>query len=147
MSSDTQGEPETPEPEQRGMLETIRNAAEAALRIAEASLELLRAELRLARRSALRIVGLGLVLIFLGVGAWLATGAAIAAGIYQLTGNAFYGIGFVALANIVGLVVALLTIKRYWKDLSLPRTRAMLSNSSREEGNLTTPQSANQEDA
>lgn len=149
MSLDTRGDPEDPEPEQRGMLDTIRNAVEAALRIAEASLALLQAELRLARRSALRIVALGLVLIFLGVGAWLATGAAIAAGIYQLTGNAFYGIGFVALANIVGLVVALLMIKHYWKDLSLPRTRAMLSNNShnsQESDGVSTPRSTSQEE-
>lgn len=145
MSSEEQGDPGAPTPEQRGMLETMRDAFEAALRIAEASFALLRAELQLARRSALRILGLGLILVFLGVGAWLATGAAIAIGIYQLTGNAFYGIGCVALANIVGLVIALLMIRRYWNDLSLPRTRAMLSTNAAADGHSTSARTTDEE--
>lgn len=127
MTPDDEGEPVEPAPEPPGMFDTLRDAMESALRIAEASLALLRAELRLARRSAMRIVALGLVLVFLGVGAWLATGAAIAAGIYQLTGNVFYGIGFVVICNLVGIAIVLIMIQRNWRDLSLPRTREMLS--------------------
>ena len=49
----------------------------------------LRGEVEGGRSSAFLLIGLGFALFFLGVGAWLATRAAIAAGIYQLTGNIF----------------------------------------------------------
>lgn len=113
----------TPEPD---TFSAARAALEQAVRVAEAALSLLRAELRLARSSALMLVWLGFALMFLGVGAWLATSAAIAAGIYQLTGNVFYGIGSVALANILGVIVVLLAMRGCWRDLGLPRTRRAL---------------------
>ena len=72
------------------------------------------------------MVWLGFVLIFLAIGAWLATSAAIAAGIYQLSGNIFYGVGCVALINVLGVVWVLLRLRSCWHDLSLPRTRRML---------------------
>ncbi len=109
-----------------GDLDAARTAVEQAMRVAEAALALLRAELRLARSSALALVGLGFVLVFLGVGAWLATSAAIAAGVYELTDNLFYGIGSVALANLVGVGVVLVAMRGCWRDLALPRTRHML---------------------
>lgn len=102
------------------------DALEQAVRVAESALALLRAELRLARSSALVLVGLAFVLVFLGVGAWLAASAAIAVGIYQLSGNLFYGIGSVALANLVGVVAVLYLMRACWRNLSLPRTRRML---------------------
>jgi hypothetical protein len=116
--SATSAEPDT--------FSAARAALEQALRVAEAALSLLRAELRLARTSALTLIWLGFALVFLGVGAWLATSAAIAAGIYQLTGNVFYGIGSVAMANIVGVVAVLFGMRGCWRDLGLPRTRRAL---------------------
>ncbi len=101
-------------------------ALEQAIRVAEAALALLRAELRLARSSALSLVWLAFLLILLGVGAWLATSAAIAAAIYELTGNVFYGIASVALANLIGIAVVLLGMRRCWNDLMLPRTRKLI---------------------
>ncbi|MEO7324986.1 MAG: hypothetical protein ABIW82_09180 [Dokdonella sp.] len=100
-----------------------RAAMDQAVRVVEAAFALLRAELRLARSSALMLIWLSFALVFLGVGAWLATSAAIAAGIYQLTGNVFYGVGCVALANLVGVTVVLLAMRGCWRDLALPRTR------------------------
>lgn len=100
-----------------------RAAMDQALRVVEAAFALLRAELRLARSSALMLVWLGFALVFLGVGAWLATSAAIAAGIYQLTGNVFYGVGSVALANLIGVAIVLFAMRGCWRDLGLPRTR------------------------
>ena len=93
-----------------------------------AALALLRAELRLARSSAFVLIWLGFALVFLGVGAWLATSAAIAAGIYQLTGNVFYGVGTVALANIVGALVVVHQMRGCWRDLALPRTRRAIAD-------------------
>lgn len=107
-------------------LVAARSALDQALRVAEAAFALLRAEFRLARSSAMLMVWLVFALIFLGVGAWLATSAAIAAGIYQLTGNAFYGIGSVALANMIGVAWVLLVMRNCWRDLTLPRTRRVL---------------------
>jgi len=106
----------------------LRTAGDQALRVAAATLALLRVELRLARSSAFVLIWLSFALVFLGVGAWLATSAAIAAGIYQLTGNVFYGVASVALANIVGMLAVLLAMRGCWKDLSLPRTRRVLAD-------------------
>ena len=103
-----------------------RAALDQAMRVAEAALALLRAEFRLARSSAILMIWLGFALIFLGVGAWLGTSAAIAAGIYQLTGNVFYGVASVALANLAGIVWVLLVMRNCWRDLTLPRTRRAL---------------------
>lgn len=109
-----------------GAFSAVREAVFGALQVAEASLVLLRAELRLARSSALNLVWLGFALIFLGVGAWVATSAALAAGIYQLTGNIFVGIASVAVANGLGIVAVLVAMKRSWRDLGLPRTRELV---------------------
>jgi hypothetical protein len=109
-------------------LTILRVAGEEAMRVASAAFALLRAELRLARSSAFVLIWLSFALVFLGVGAWLATTAAIAAGIYQLTGNVFYGVGAVALANIIGVIVVLLAMRGCWRDLSLPRTRRVLAD-------------------
>ena len=106
----------------------VKAAIDQSLRLASSALALLRAELRLARSSALVLVWLSFVLVFLGVGAWLATSAAIAAGIYQLTGNVFYGVGSVALANILGVFVVLWLMRGCWRDLQLPRTRRVLAD-------------------
>ena len=59
--------------------------------------------------------------------AWLATSAAIAAGIHQLTGNLFFGIGVVAVANLAGIAFVLYIMRRCWRDLSLPRTRKLIT--------------------
>lgn len=112
-----------------GTFSAARDALKGALRVAEASFALLRAELRLARSSALTLVWLSFALIFLGVGAWLATSAAIAAGIYLLSGNILVGIGAVALANFAGIAWVLYLMRRCWRDLSLPRTRQLILGS------------------
>lgn len=104
----------------------LRDTLEQAVRAVGAAFALLRAELRLARSSAMMLVWLGFALVFLGVGAWLAASAAIAAGIYELTGSIFYGVGGVALANLAGVAIVLLWMRTCWRDLGLPRTRRML---------------------
>lgn len=104
----------------------VQSAVGQAAHVAEAALGLLRAELRLARSSALALIWLSFALVFFGVGAWLATSAAIAAGVYQLTGNVFYGIGSVAAANLIAVGAVLLAMRGCWRDVSLPRTRRAL---------------------
>lgn len=106
-----------------GDVAAARDVIAQAVNVAESALALLRAEFRLARSSALLLVWLSFLLVFLGVGAWLATSAAIAVGVYLLSGNLLYGIGSVALANVVGMVVVLRAMKACWRDLALPRTR------------------------
>ena len=104
---------------------------EDAIAAVEAAWALLCAELKLARSSAIALAGFALLLIFFGVGAWLATSAAIAAGIYELTGNMFYGIASVALGNIIGAAFVLLAIRRCWRDMGLPRTRRAIGRIAR----------------
>jgi hypothetical protein len=107
--------------------DAARDAFDQAMRVAQAALALLRAELSLARSSALLLVWLSFLLVFLGVGAWLAASAAIAAGVYQLSGNLFLGIGSVALANVIGGIAVLFAMRGCWRDLALPRTRRVLA--------------------
>lgn len=107
-------------------MDTLRDALRGALQVFEASLSLLRSELRLARSSAMAIIWLGFALIALGAGAWLATIAAIAVGVYQLSGNLFLGVAVVAAINLAGLLWVALTMRRCWHDLSLPQTRALI---------------------
>ena len=107
--------------------DAARDAFDQAVRVAQAAFALLRAELSLARSSALLLVWLSFLLVFLGVGAWLAASAAIAVGVYHLSGNLFLGIGSVALANLIGCVVVLLAMRVCWRDLALPRTRRVLT--------------------
>ncbi|WP_395682212.1 hypothetical protein [Dokdonella sp.] len=107
--------------------DAARTAFDQAMRVAQAALALLRAELSLARSSALLLVWLSFLLVFLGVGAWLAASAAIAVGVYQLSGNLFLGIGSVALANVIGGVAVLFAMRGCWRELTLPRTRRVLA--------------------
>lgn len=108
-------------------LASARAAAEQAIRVAEAAAALLRAEMQLARSSALSMLGLSLALIVFGVGAWLAASAAIAIGIQQLTGNLLYGVGGVALVNLLGAAFMVWRMRGCWRDLGLPRTRRLLA--------------------
>ena len=110
-----------------GDLEAARAAAEQAWRVGRAALALLRAELRLARSSAVLLVVLGALLLLLAAGSWLAINAAIAAGIYELTGNVFYGVGGTALVNLGGVALVLWRMRACMRDLGLPRTRKLLT--------------------
>lgn len=122
------GDASGPDPSGNDLIQTLRVAAEQALRVIAAAAALLRAEIAVARASAIALVWLSFALVFLGVGAWLATSAAIAAGVYELTGNVFYGVGSVALANIVGALAVMLAMRGCWRDLTLPRTRRALAD-------------------
>lgn len=116
-----------PESTPDSLVDSAMRALRGALQVAEASLALLRAELRLARSSALSIVWLGFALVFFGVGAWLATTFGIALAIHALSGSLLLGVGTVAAANIAGAAWVLHSMRRCWRDLSLPRTRALLA--------------------
>lgn len=121
--------PPHPEPAAGGVADDVASARDAvthAVHAIGAAFELLRAELRLARSSAMLLLWLAFALVFLGVGAWLAASAAIAAGIFELTGSVFFGIGSVALANLVGIGIVLYQMRNCWRDLGLPRTRRLL---------------------
>lgn len=97
------------------------------LRVADAAWLLCRAELRLARSSAGALAVLVLVLVFLVVGAWLALGATLAAGLYELSGSLTLGIGGVALLNLAGAAFVVWRMLGCWRDLWLPRTRRALA--------------------
>lgn len=118
---------EAPRAEAPGTLTVARTALEQAARVADAAFALLLAELRLARSSAIALLGLSFALVFFGVGAWLGTNAAIAALVYELTGNVFYGVGSVALLNLVGIAVVLFAMRKCARDITMPRTRRLFS--------------------
>lgn len=117
----------TPSSPKESLLDSLSDALRSSIDVAKASFALLRSELRLARNSALAIVWLGFAFIILGAGAWLATIAAIAAGIYQLSGNFFVGVAVVAMINLAGIGWVLMMMRRCWRDLSLPQTRALIA--------------------
>ncbi len=136
-------EEQSPSPIDRvvAFYDELRAAAAAALRVAEAALTLVRAEFALARSSALRLVWLSFALIFFGVGAWLATSAALAAAVYQLTGNLLVGIGSVAVLNLICVAVILWTMLKHWRDLSFPRTRHVVARLREPDKEADTPNS------
>lgn len=111
------------------LIERTREALISALEVAEASFALLRAELRLARNSALALVWLAFALIFFGAGAWLALSALIATAIAKISGSWLLGVGGVAAINLLGVGWVMLSMRRCWRDLSLPRTRALIVGS------------------
>ena len=123
------------------LVDSAMLALRGAMQVAEASLALLRAELRLARSSALTIVWLGFALVFFGVGAWLATSLGIALGIHALSGSFLLGVGAVAVANLVGVAWVLHSMRRCWRDLGLPRTRALLVSPLQAATTIDTPES------
>ncbi|MEO5623718.1 MAG: hypothetical protein ABJB02_07660 [Dokdonella sp.] len=123
---ETAADADAPSAPPEDALAAASTAFEQALRFAKAAVDLLRAEFRLARSSVMALVWLAFALVFFGVGAWLALSAAIAAGVYQLTGNVFYGIAIVAIANVIGVVLVLRSMRGCWHDLGLPRTRGVL---------------------
>ena len=122
-----------PQPEQTGTaspaeeaVDSIRDSMLAASAVAKAAFAVLLAEFHLARSSVLSLLLMGLMLVFLGTGAWLALSAAIAAGISQLSGNIFVGIGSVALLNLLGIGWILILMRRRLLYLSFPQTRQLI---------------------
>lgn len=111
------------------LIEGAREALQSALRVAEAAFALLRAELRLARSSAVALLWLGFALVFFGAGAWLAVTAGIAVGVAQLTGSPLIGVAAVATLNLAGVAWVIVSMRRCWRDLGLPRTRALIARS------------------
>ena len=110
-----------------GVLEQASELFHAGLATVAASFALVRAEFRLARNSALFLLAMSCVLIVLAVGTWLGLLTLVAAGIARLAGSWFAGIGTVVLLNSAGGAWVFLLIRRAFRDMSMPRTRRMLS--------------------
>jgi hypothetical protein len=110
------------------LLESAGGMLQGIMQVAEASLVLLKSELRLARRSAIALVWLAFALVFVGATAWLSACAAIAVGIYQLAGNVLVGVAAVALANVLGAIWIVFAMRRCWRDVGLPETRAWVGS-------------------
>ena len=127
--SDSEGDPAAAHKSEPSLVDVARTVFDGAMKVAEASLALLRAELQLAKRSAATIIWLAFALIFLGATAWLSLAAAIAVGVYQLSGNLFLGIATVAAINIAGVLWTIAGMRRCWRDLTLPHTRALIASS------------------
>lgn len=131
----SEGDPAAPHTPEPSLVDVARTAFDGAIKVAEASLALLFAELQLAKRSATTIIWLAFALIFLGATAWLSFAGAIAVGVYQLSGNLFLGIATVAAINIAGVLWTIAGMRRCWRDLTFPHTRALISS-----GSVTVPQ-------
>lgn len=112
------------------VLEQARALFEAALATFQSSLDLFKAEFRLAKRSASTLLMMAAIAVVLAISAWLALLALIAAGVYELTGNWFFGIGTVVVLTAAGIVWVVVVIKRCLRDVAMPRTRRMLSGQS-----------------
>ncbi len=110
-----------------GLLEQARELFHAGVATAAASFALVRAEFHLARNSALFLLAMSGVLIVLAVGTWLGLLALVAAGIARLAGSWIVGIGAVVLLNSAGGVWVFAMARRAFRDMSMPRTRRMLS--------------------
>jgi len=101
-------------------------SAQSAVELASAALSLVKAEFALARASALQLILLGFALIFFGVVAWLGLAATLTVGLFALIGNLFFSVVIVTAANIAACWLIFLAMRRRYRNLSLPRTRALL---------------------
>lgn len=114
-------------PSMDGMVDQARALFDAAVDAFRSSLVLLHAEWRLAKSSASLLLMLAIALIVLAIGTWLALLALIAAGVHELVGNWFIGVGSVVLVNAIGVAWVVIAMRRCLRDMTMPRTRRMLS--------------------
>lgn len=131
MEPATEAQPEQPDATAsvEAAVDAVRESMRAASAVAMAAFELLLAEFHLARSSVVSLLLMVLMLVFLGTGAWLALSAAVAAGISQLSGSIFVGIGSVALLNLFGVGWILILMRRRLLYLSFPQTRQLIAAS------------------
>lgn len=135
------GQPETPptgahdEAAQPSTLETVKDAAHSVAELATeattmglAWLELAKAEAVVARNNAMRIVGATVVMAVLGLAAWLFLCAAIGYGLAALIGRIDVAMAIVAALNIGLIIVLVLAIRRWWRSLQMPHSRAALTD-------------------
>lgn len=109
------------------MIGQARALFDAALATFQSSLAVMRAEFALAKNSTGSLFALAAGLLVLAIGTWLALLALIAAAVYELVGNWFIGIGSVVLLNGIGIAWVALAMRQRLRDLTMPRTRAMLA--------------------
>lgn len=116
----------------------VQAVADAAKSVAElateattmglAWLELAKAEAAVARNSALRIVAATVVVTVLGLAAWLFLCAAIGYGLAALVGRIDVAMAIVAALNITLIGVLLMAIRRWWRAMQMPNSRAALTD-------------------
>lgn len=122
-----------------GVVDQAKALFDAALATFQSSLELFKAEFRLAKSSASTLLMMMAVAAVLAISMWLALLALVAAGVYELTGNWFLGIGVVVLLAAAGIAWSVVVIKRCLRDMAMPRTRRMLSGQSAEPSSEGSP--------
>lgn len=116
----------------------VQAVADAAKSVAElateattmglAWLELAKAEAVVARNSAMRIVAATAVMAVLGLAAWLFLCAAIGYGLAALIGRVDVAMAIVAALNITLIGVLLMAIRRWWRAMQMPNSRAALTD-------------------
>ena len=142
MTSDNDPAPETPPPAPDSVpppapstLAAVKDAAQSVAELATeatalglAWLELAKAEAVVARNHALRIVAATMLMAVLGLAAWLFACAAIGYGLAALIGRIDVAMAIVAALNLILIVVLVMAIKRWWRAMQMPHSRAALTD-------------------
>ncbi len=113
------------------MKDAARSVAELATEATTmglAWLELAKAEAVVARNSALRIVAATVVMAVLGLAAWLFLCAAIGYGLASLIGRVDVAMAIVAALNLALIGVLVMAIRRWWRAMQMPNSRAALTD-------------------
>ncbi len=122
-------------PAEPSTVQAVKDAAQSVAELATeattmglAWLELAKAEAVVARNSAMRIVAATAVMAVLGLAAWLFLCAAIGYGLAALIGRVDVAMAIVAALNITLIGVLLMAIRRWWRAMQMPNSRAALTD-------------------
>ncbi len=105
---------------------SVEDVANSSVGLVQAWLVLLEREAALARHSLIWLIVGTLVLPVFIVGIWIGISAACASLVQHLTGDWASAIVITTALQFIALATLLSKIRRWWRDLSFPQSRAAL---------------------
>jgi Putative Actinobacterial Holin-X, holin superfamily III len=105
---------------------SLSDVAASGSQLLRAWVDLFDREFRLARRSLLSLVVSAVLLPVIVFSAWLAINAALVGVLERFTGGWLSAISATAAIQLIAIGTLVLLMRRWWRDLSLPQSRAAL---------------------
>jgi hypothetical protein len=105
---------------------SLGDVAASGSQLLRAWVDLFDREFRLARRSLLYLVVSAVVFPIIAFSAWLALSAALVGILERFTGGWLSALSAVAGVQLIAIGILLLLMRRWWRDLTLPQSRAAL---------------------
>lgn len=123
-----------PSPSGSGFADTFKAAGELAGdvgRLANAWMDLAKSEMAVAKISAVRLVGGGVLALFLAFGVWLFSCLALGHWLATLLMRTDLAFAIIAALNLAGIVVLALRMKVWWRAVQMPDSRSALGEIAR----------------